>query len=165
MKLYSRIRNKRIEVTAARSREISTDTRPTFPLWESVKSSVWIITSKWGTAFRPANKGGRLPRGRRRSRQDSHYARRTGNAMKSVGWLRGVEDPPFSRRRRKGIKGRQKAAFNAREGRQYVDAEAARSSSLGVYVNLPSIGIAFRRPGIIRLRRSRPPPFPPPPPP
>jgi len=78
-----------------------------------------IYTTTWNTftfiAFLPANKKGRFLRRRRRSRQDSHYARCTGNVMKSVGWLWGVEDPPrFLVDERKGIKGRQKAAFNRR---------------------------------------------------
>lgn len=65
--------------------------------------------------------------------------------------VRGGGPAAFSRRRRKGIKGRQKAAFN---GRGPTIPWTRKLRSLRMHVDLPCIGIAFRRAGIIRLHRS-----------
>lgn len=67
--------------------------------------------------------------------------------------MRGRGPAAFSRRRRKGIKDRQKVAFNG-SGPTMPGRGSCAPSSLCMYVDLPCIGIAFRRAGIIRLRRS-----------
>lgn len=131
-------------------------THPT-PMWESVKLSVPKMRYTYIHIRRiPAGRTRQVPSGRRRrSRQDSHYARCIGNAMKSVGWLWGLEDPPrfLVDEEKESKAGREGCAFNGRGPTIRGRGSCARPCDPRMWI-CPSIGIAFRRAGIIRLRRS-----------